>query len=420
MGESKPKSVTNFKNKSASYNILKMKEAYDQYKVNQKQRDIQRWSKEISSLNQVSLYLNIFSKRSHSYDTNTVKNQDTVPKIMETDDPIRNLEEFIQNKVKWNNEGNIHSNNIKQSQTMNLSQSQHYFNFKKESLDDLDEMRNKIGNRSQTTKRLIKKIKNDSVRSKRSNYEVWASLPSLNTQSKDYFNQEDDNVKIEDKEELKQNSNKKHKWFEYPIHKINSTHEIRELNYANEEQKDQCQYYYIDNNELSELSQKYIEHWAVNPLVLESIEEIPQCKPVDGDVKIDRIDYKKDKRNSGLSYLLPDVTNSYDLSNAQRMSQHQVISQLNSEMHKLLNTLSLMDNECHSLRYQLHLSQLELTKVKLSMNEQINLNNTIKFQKEARERELDSAKVTMNLLQQSLKSKEKEIERIKEGIYKNK
>ena len=112
-----------------------------------------------------------------------------------------------------------------------------YFGVKKESSDYLDEMRNKSGYRSQTTKRLIQKIKNESVRSKHSNYDVYASLPSLNMHHNNlFYHDETDDVRIEDKEENNQIENKKKKCFEYSIPNPNYSWNNSEIHDINEAQ----------------------------------------------------------------------------------------------------------------------------------------------------------------------------------------
>ena len=70
---------------------------------------------------------------------------------------------------------------------LNWSQSLNHIDIKKQSQDFIEEIRNKSGMRSQTTRKLIQKIKNESGRSRISNYEVWASVPSLNSFHKDLF-----------------------------------------------------------------------------------------------------------------------------------------------------------------------------------------------------------------------------------------
>ena len=152
----------------------------------------------------------------------------------------------------------------------------------------------------------------------------------------------------------------------------------------------------------------------INPLVLESLNEAP--KVIDDNFLSARIDHQKEHKGSNLSYMVPDLTNSYDMGNGPKHIQHNIIHKMNTEMQKLLSTLSALDNEWQSLRYQLHLSQSEWWKAKLIANEQMNLSNTLRVQKEARERELESSKDTINSLQQTIKTKDKDIEKLAQGM----
>lgn len=106
-----------------------------------------------------------------------------------------------------------------------------------------------------------------------------------------------------------------------------------------------------------EEAKRHIASGNINPLVLESLNEVP--KVTDDNFLSARIDHQKEHKGSNLSYMVPDLTNSYDIGNNPKHVQNHILTKMNAEMHKLLNTLSVLDNECQSLRYQLHLSQSE-------------------------------------------------------------
>ena len=168
---------------------------------------------------------------------------------------------------------------------------------------------------------------------------------------------------------------------------------------------------------LKKIQSKQTASGNINPLILESLNEVPISKITDENFLSARIDHQKENKRSNLSYMVPDLTNSYDIGSSQINANNQIIHKMNSEMHKLLNTLSVLDNECQSLRYQLHLSQSDWWKAKLTANEQLNLSNTLRVQKEARERELESNKDVINNLQATVKTKDKDIELIAQSKF---
>jgi hypothetical protein len=84
---------------------------------------------------------------------------------------------------------------IVENSCLNASQSMNHFSLKRTSEDFLEELRHKSGQRSQTTRRLIRKIQHESNKSRQSKYDISASMPALlqknkNSVSCDVFNQQ--------------------------------------------------------------------------------------------------------------------------------------------------------------------------------------------------------------------------------------
>lgn len=84
--------------------------------------------------------------------------------------------------------------------------------------------------RSQTTRKLIQKIKNESGKSRLSNYDACASVPSLNSfhnsnlfEEKEAAGDSKEQTDKQDSSEPRQGQNQKKKCFEYSIHKVAST-----------------------------------------------------------------------------------------------------------------------------------------------------------------------------------------------------
>lgn len=220
-----------------------------------------------------------------------------------------------------------------------------HFDLKKTSQDFLDEMRTKSGKRSQTTRRLIRKIQHESNKSRHSNYEAWASVPTLASVKKnlfDYANDDegfdtakDEYIKaINEETKSKEDGDtiitqKKNKCFEYSVHKVAASEDYQQTASGN-----------INPITDPSLYTPKAEPYPSNPTT--PLPTIPYNPP--------QLDYSiSDFPGSKLPYHV----------------QTQVIHKLNQEVQKLLYALSQLDQECTSLRYQLHASQVELTKTKL-------------------------------------------------------
>ena len=360
-------------------------------------------------------------------------------KIKEIDESIRELETFIQSKIKQAH-ANISPEKLKpEGGTLNGSYSMNHFDLKRASEDFLDEMRTKSGKRSQTTRRLIRKIQHESNKSRHSNYEVCASVPTLTSIKRNLFdadNEDDEgcntgndaaikaiNEETKSKEDWEVTiTNRKNKCFEYSVHKVASSEDRGITSEVALDKSENTLSQNLNSKEptpLTQISTKHNKQTAsgvINPMTESSVctpkmlptDPISPFQNYDQELPITQLDYSmSDFPTPKLPYHL----------------QTQVIHKLNQEMQKLLNALSQLDQECTSLRYQLHASQVELTKAKLIGNfvyfysnciakEHVNLNNTLKVQKEARERELAASKETITSLQVGIRRKDEELSKL--------
>ena len=297
-------------------------------------------------------------------------------------------------------------------------------------------MRNKSGQRSQTTRRLIRKIQNESNKSRQSQQDISTSLHVLQSVKKNLFNQSEhgirENCQVSEENESDEPDQSddadkaKNKWFEYST--IRATPPpVREETNTNEddEEWDSVNRDDLPNNCIQD-NRKFHKHTSsgnINPMI-ESVMDTPQQR-----IKaraFSKADFSsleqfhKEIPNKKLDYSVHDFTNSYDATSRPKVSnqmQAKLIENLNGEISQLVNTLTKLDSECTTVKCQLHASQAENSKSKLIgkadglylANEQLNLSNNLKVQKEARERELKAAKDTITTLQQTIGSKDKEI-----------
>lgn len=94
---------------------------------------------------------------------------------MEINNSLKELETFIQTKIKPKN------SQSKNDSSLGVSQSVNHFSVKETNQDFLDEMRAKGGKRSQTTRRLIRKIQNESSKGRYEFGDNMASAPNFAT-----------------------------------------------------------------------------------------------------------------------------------------------------------------------------------------------------------------------------------------------
>ena len=98
--------------------------------------------------------------------------------IEEINESIKELEEFIETRIKSKN-SKVRSSE-KNNLMVNSCQNMQHFSAKKVSKDILGEMRENCGKRSQTTRRLIRKIQDKSSKSRENNLEKQGNLTPFN------------------------------------------------------------------------------------------------------------------------------------------------------------------------------------------------------------------------------------------------
>lgn len=234
-----------------------------------------------------------------------------------------------------------------------------HFTLKKASEDFLDVMRSQPGKRSQTTKRLIRKIQQESSKSKRSNFEGSASLPTFNSAHHDlshYEPHEEDkqNEKHIEEEPYQDGLIKKTKPFEYSVHKVEYSKDkhkesIQRLIEASDEKE--LKQLILDEELPIEPDQDQKQIKTLKPTASANIN--PLIESTNSDVAKKFTSSKSDEdlinepiKPVKLSYDLPEVAYSQDMFDGNNpQMQAKIIYKLNSEMQKLLSTLTQVDNE---------------------------------------------------------------------------
>lgn len=236
-----------------------------------------------------------------------------------------------------------------------------HFSLKRASEDFLEELRNKSGQRSQTTRRLIRKIQHESTKSRQSKYDISASMPAL------FERESSDEEKETEEINWGGNAKNKNKWFEYSEAKHEIT-PIKQSSLVSVNHKD-----VTSENQLTDKKSKF-QHpiqtasGNINPM-LEGTDETPKMKLFSTPYSGPPVKH--------LDYSIPSITNSFDIGGGKVsfQVQSQVIQKLNEEVERLLNMLNHVDEEWVTLKAQLHAWQSENAKNKLIGKTSLNLSN---------------------------------------------